>query len=182
MADVNLQENLLTCEPIYQGAILNVEKWQAQLPNGAEAVREIVRHKGAAAVVALDPQGNVLLVKQWRCPLERLTLEIPAGKLDHAGENPFHCAQRELKEETGYTAQTWQLLTPMVSTPGFCDEMIHIYLAQDLVQGESQPDEDEFLAVTRLPLKDAVAQVMGGVIQDAKTALGILMAWYTINA
>jgi len=182
MANPNLQETLLVREPIYQGAILDVEKWQAQLPNGAPAVREIVRHKGAAAVVALDDEGNVLLVRQWRCPLDRETLEIPAGKLDHAGENPFRCAQRELKEETGYTAQSWQLLTPMVSTPGFCDEMIHLYLARDLIQGDAQPDEDEFLSLTRLPLAEAVAQVMGGVLQDAKTALGILMAWYTINA
>ncbi|MBQ8536133.1 MAG: NUDIX hydrolase [Clostridia bacterium] len=181
MQEPILRETLLTKETLYQGAILDVEKWQAQLPNGAIAVREIVRHKGAAAVVALDAQNNVLLVRQWRCPLNRLTLEIPAGKLDHAGEDPLQCAMRELKEETGYTAQSWKLLTPMVSTPGFCDERIHLYLAQDLAQGEARPDEDEFLAIARLPLKEAVDKAMGGVLQDAKTALGILMAWHTIN-
>lgn len=181
MQEPNLQEILLNKEDIYQGAILDVEKWQAQLPNGAVAAREIVRHRGAAAVVALDEAGNVLLVRQWRCPLNRETLEIPAGKLDHVGEDPLLCAQRELKEETGYTAQKWQLLLPMVSTPGFCDEKIHLYLAQGLTQGEARPDEDEFIALTRLPLKEAVSQVMAGKFQDAKTALAILMAWQTIN-
>ena len=166
---------------IFDGRIIEVREDTAELEDGSLAKREVVKHSGGVCVVPLTENNEVLFVRQFRYPHSKVLLEIPAGKLNY-GEDHYACGLRELKEETGYTAQTWQLLTPMVSTPGFCDEMIHIYLAQDLVQGESQPDEDEFLAVTRLPLKDAVAQVMGGVIQDAKTALGILMAWYTINA
>ena len=136
MATQDLTETLISKETIYQGRILEVERWEARLPNGAFAQREIVRHRGAAAVVALDQAGRVALVRQYRCPLERLTLEIPAGKLDTPGEDPLACARRELREETGLCARSWQLLTPMLSTPGFCDEVIHLFLARGLSQGD----------------------------------------------
>ena len=181
MATQDLTETLISKETIYQGRILGVERWEARLPNGAPAQREIVRHRGAAAVVALDQAGRVALVRQYRCPLERLTLEIPAGKLDTPGEDPLACARRELREETGLCARSWQLLTPMLSTPGFCDEVIHLFLARGLSQGVSAPDADEFLAVAWLPLDEAVARVMEGKLQDAKTALGLLMARQLIN-
>ena len=118
----------------------------------------------------------MILVRQHRIAVGRLTLEIPAGKLDGPDEDPFLCAKRELSEETGLTAEHWQKLTCMETTPGFCNERIHLYLATGLKQGDCHPDEDEFVAVTRMPLGEAVARVMDGTFRDGKTALGILMA------
>ena len=181
MKDEPLKETLLSKETMSTGHIMTVERWQARLADGSPAQREIVRHQGAAAVVAVDDQNRVVLVRQYRCPLERITLEIPAGKLDHPGEDPLGCAQRELKEETGFTAESWQKLMPMASTPGFCDEVIHLYLARGLHTGTAVPDEGEFINTCTIPLHEAVNRVMAGEIQDAKTALGLLMAWHLLN-
>ncbi len=176
MCEPNLTEAFKSSEVVYDGKIIRVERWTVELPNGHDALREVVCHPGAAAVVPLDTDGNVIMVRQYRAPIGRLTLEIPAGKLDHVGEDPLECAKRELSEETGFHAAVWQKLTAMDTTPGFCNECIHLYLATGLSTGETHPDEDEFVATVRIPLKEAVAKVMDGTFRDGKTALGLMMA------
>ncbi len=172
-----LVETYKSGKTVFDGAIIRLEHWQVALPNGKMALREVACHPGAAAVVALDEEENIILVHQYRAPVHRLTMEIPAGKLDSAEEDPFDCAKRELSEETGYLADNWEKLTVLETTPGFCNERIHLYLATGLRPGDVHPDEDEFVATTRMPLKEAAAKVMDGTIRDGKTALGIMMAY-----
>ena len=171
-----LIETVTGKESIYPGRIIHVQKWTVTLPDGTEAMREIVQHNGASAIVAVDDQGQVILVRQHRVAVGRVTWEIPAGKFDHPGEDPLACARRELEEETGMSADHWRELVAMDSTPGFCTECIHIFLATGLHEGSSHPDEDEFVDVTAMPLRDAAAKVMRGEIRDSKTALAIMMA------
>ena len=171
-----LREIPVSSEPIYNGRILDVQRWQVTCPNGNPAMREIVVHKGAAAVVPVYEDGTTLLVRQHRVSVDRVTLEIPAGKLDSVGEDPLDCAVRELEEETGLKAERMTLLTSLLTTPGFCTEKIGIYLAQGLSQGDTHPDEDEFLSLVRIPLDDAIAMVMRGEIRDSKTICGLMMA------
>ena len=177
MNDQNLIETYKEGKVVFDGAIIRLEHWQVELPDGRMALREVACHPGAAAVVALDDDGNVILVRQYRAPVGRLTREIPAGKLDSADEDPFLCAQRELSEETGLIAESWTPLTVLETTPGFCNERIHLYLAKGLKQGPVHPDEDEFVDTIRMPLEEAVERVMSGEFRDGKTALGILMAF-----
>ena len=176
MDDSRLREIPFHKETIYEGSILHVEKWQVTCPNGHSAPREIVVHKGAAAVVPVFDDGTTLLVRQHRVSVDRVTLEIPAGKLDHADEDPLDCAVRELEEETGLQAEAMTPLTSVLTTPGFCTEKIGIYLAQGLSQGKTHPDEDEFLDLVRMPLDEAVELIMRGDIRDGKTICGLLMA------
>ena len=178
----SLREVPVASETIYDGKILHVEKWTVTCPNGREALREIVVHKGAAAVVPVFEDGTTLLVRQHRVAVDRMTLEIPAGKLDSADEDPLDCAVRELREETGLAAERMTLLTSLLTTPGFCTEKIAIYLAQGLSQGETHPDEDEFLGLVRIPLEEAVAMVMRGELRDGKTICGRLMAREALRA
>ena len=176
MDENSIREIPFSSETIYDGKILHVERWQVTCPNGRSATREIVVHKGAAAVVPVYPDGTTLLVRQHRVAVDRVTLEIPAGKLDSISEDPLDCAVRELEEETGLRAGRMTLLTSLLTTPGFCTEKIAIYLAQDLTQGQTHPDEDEFLDLVRMPLEEAVAMIMRGEIRDGKTICGLLMA------
>jgi ADP-ribose pyrophosphatase len=161
---------------MFHGKIISVEHWQVKLPDGREALREVVVHPGAAAIVPVDSDGFVTLVCQHRVAIDRVTWEIPAGKLNFVGVDPFNCAVRELEEETGLRAGKWELLTRVITTPGFCTEQIALYLATELSQHTAHTDEDEFLALKRIPLKEAVDQVMAGELQDSKTALGLLLA------
>lgn len=177
-----LREIPVSSEPIYNGRILDVQRWQVTCPNGNPAAREIVVHKGAAAVVPVYEDGTTLLVRQHRVAVDRVTLEIPAGKLDSVGEDPLDCAVRELEEETGLKAEKMTLLTSLLTTPGFCTEKIGIYLAQGLSQGDTHPDEDEFLGLVRIPLDDAIAMVMRGEIRDSKTICGLMMAREVIRS
>ena len=176
MDENRIREIPFESETIYDGKILHVERWQVTCPNGRSATREIVVHKGAAAVVPVYPDGTTLLVRQHRVAVDSITLEIPAGKLDSVSEDPLDCAVRELEEETGLRAGRMTLLTSLLTTPGFCTEKIAIYLAQDLSQGQTHPDEDEFLDLVRMPLEEAVAKIMRGEIRDSKTICGLLMA------
>jgi len=176
MDDEQLREVYLSGETLYDGKVVHLEKWQVALPNGGQAVREVIKHIGAAAVVPVDDEGNITLVRQHRVAIDEMTWEIPAGKLDRADEDPLFCARRELEEETGLRAENWQLLSRVVTTPGFCTERISIYLATGLSQHEAHTDADEFLRVKKMPFSDAVDEVMAGKLFDQKTALGILMA------
>lgn len=176
MKQQELMETILSKETIYNGHIISLEKWQVRLPNGQQAVREIIHHNGASAIVALDEHKRIAMVEQYRCPISRITMELPAGKLDSPFEDPLECAKRELEEETGLHASTWQKLTVMDTTPGFCNEHIHIYLATDLEQKQSHTDEDEFLNVSFIPFDVLLKQVTDGEITDGKTVIGLLLA------
>ncbi len=180
--DAELRETVVATTPIFQGRVLEVETWQVSLPDGRTAGREIVLHNGAAAVVPVDARGNVTLVRQHRVAIDRVTLEIPAGKLDFKEEDPFECARRELEEETGLKAGKWQKMAHVVTTPGFCTERIALYLATELSQAAPHADPDEFLRLVRMPLAEAVQKVMRGEIEDAKTCLGLLMAQGILGA
>lgn len=171
-----LRETPVSRERIFDGKVIDVEKWTVRLPDGALAPREIVLHRGAAAVVAVDDAGFVTLVRQHRVAVGEVTLEIPAGKLDAPGEDPLVCAKRELEEETGLRAQRWQPLTVLLTTPGFSSERIALYLATGLSAAKAHPDEDEFLDVVRMPLGEAIDRVMRGEPCDGKSAVGLLMA------
>lgn len=175
-ADRQLRETYLNKETIFSGKIIEVERWTVRLPDGKEALREVALHKGACAVVAVDEKGKVLLVRQHRVAAGEFTWEIPAGKLDVDGEAALGCAKRELLEETGCTADHWRHLTTMLTTPGFTNERIALFLATGLHEQEAQPDEGEFLTVRRVPLEEAVAAVTAGRITDGKSCVGLLMA------
>ena len=181
MDDKALEEVFLSSEEVFHGVLINVEHWQVLLPNGQKALREMVRHRGAAAVVPLDDAGNVTMVRQHRVAVGRFTWEIPAGKLDHAGEDMLDCARPELEEETGLNAENYRLLTVLDTTPGFCNEQIGIYLATGLSQHKMHLDPDEFLRVRSFPLSEAIRMVMAGEIHDSKTIAGLLMAAQLTN-
>lgn len=171
----DLVEKKRKSESIYDGVLLHVKRDTVTLPNGKEAVREWVKHPGAAAVLPVFADGTVLLVRQYRYPVGRVTLEIPAGKLDSSTEDPLSCAMRELSEETGYTAAHYEKLTTIGTTVGFSDEYIHIYAARDLRAGEQHTDDDEFIHVVKMPLEEAVQRVKSGEIFDAKSVTAILL-------
>ncbi len=177
----NLREKVLTKQTEFEGKIITVQQWKVALPDGREAGREIVLHNGAAAVVPVDKQNRVTLVRQHRVAIDQVTLEIPAGKLDDPQEDPFLCAKRELEEETGLLAGKWQKMAHVVTTPGFCTERIALYLATDLTQAKAHTDPDEFLSLVKMPLTEAIMLVEKGQIVDAKTCLGLLLAQQILN-
>ena len=171
--DAALHEKILSEEQVWKGRILDVRSLKVELPNGRTSTRDIIRHPGASAVVALTKSGKVAVVRQYRTAIDRVTVEIPAGKLD-PGEDPDDCAARELHEETGFRAGKIRRLTSIVSTCGFCDEVIHIYLATDLTFDAADPDDDEFVNVDLVPLSQLIDAVLDGKIEDAKTVVGAL--------
>lgn len=172
--DAELHEEVIDSEIAWRGKIFDVERLQVRLPNGHTSVRDVVRHRGAAAVVALTTSGKIALVRQYRTSLGRVTVEIPAGKLDYPGEDPLECAKRELKEETGFVAGRIAYLTTIATSCGFADELIHIYLATQLSFEGARPDDDEFLNVDLVPVGELVDAVLDGKIEDAKTVVGAL--------
>lgn len=176
MEDKDLMEKIISQEILYDGRIVHLENWKVELPDGGAAEREIIRHIGAVAVVAEDEEGRIAMVRQCRIALHKVLMEIPAGKLDSKEEDHLEAAKRELREETGFTANKWKLLTDGISTPGFCDEIISLYLAQDLTRGETQPDEDEFLDVSLISYDELEKRIYAGEIQDMKTITALLMA------
>lgn len=182
MNDRALEEKVFFSEEVFHGCLINVEHWQVHLPDGRQAMREVVKHRGAAAVVPLDEAGNVTLVRQHRVAVGRFTWEIPAGKLDSADEDMLTAARRELEEETGLHAENYRLLTILDTTPGFCNEQIGIYLATGLSQHAMHTDDDEFLHVASFPLHEAIRKVMEGEIHDSKTIVGLMMAWQLHHA
>jgi ADP-ribose pyrophosphatase len=173
--DIDLIEEKIKSERVYDGVLLHVNKDTVKLPNGKQATREWIRHPGASAVIPLLPNGNIILVRQYRYPMQKITLEIPAGKLDAPDEDPLDCAMRELKEETGYTAGKIEKLTMIATTVGFCNECIHLYAAEDLIPGEPCPDDDEFIHMVSVPLLEAEQMITDGRIYDAKSVTAILL-------
>lgn len=171
--DAALAERPITEDVVWTGRVFNVDRLQVQLPDGRNAIRDVVRHPGAVAVVALTEEGRICLVRQYRTALGRVTVEIPAGKLD-PGEDPLECAKRELHEETGFIAHNMRYLTTMASSCGFSDELIHIFMATQLEFDQACPDEDEFLNVDLVPLNELIDAVLDGKIQDSKTIVGAL--------
>lgn len=171
--DVGLHECMLSEDQAWKGKFLDVRSARVELPNGRVTGRDIVRHPGAAAVVALTESGKIVLVRQYRTAIDRVTVEIPAGKLD-PGEDPLECARRELHEETGFTATRMRHLTSIATSPGFCDEIIHIYMATGLTFDGANPDDDEFVNVDLVPLGELIDAVLDGKIEDAKTVVGAL--------
>jgi ADP-ribose pyrophosphatase len=176
MAEIDLTEHSVSSEQVLDGRLLKVYRDQIRLPDGAPAVREWIDHPGASAVVPLHEDGTVTLVRQYRFPARREFLELPAGKIDHAGDSPERLARRELEEETGLRAGRLELLGCLHPTVGYSSERIHLYLAQDLVQVEQALDEGEWLVVERIPFREAVEMAGMGAIEDMKTAAALLMA------
>lgn len=168
-------EKTVSKKSIYNGNIINVEQLTVTLPDGRQATRDIVRHPGASAVVAMNEKGEMYMVRQFRKPLEAVSLEIPAGKLDH-GEDPLECARRELKEETGLSAGKLKHIVSVHSTPGFSDEVLHIYAAVNLKEGDSCADADEFLSTEKYSVAKLLNMILEGKITDAKTIIGVFLA------
>ena len=178
--DSSIMEKNISRKRVFDGIILNIDHVMNELPNGKQAAREIAVHVGASAVLPVDSEGNVYLVRQFRAPIDQVLLEIPAGKLDHVNEDRLLAAKRELKEETGLDANDWLHLCDTFTTPGFSNEKISLYLARDLISGESRPDEDEFLNLIKMPFEEAFRMVMCGEIRDAKTQIALSMAKHII--
>ncbi len=168
-------EKTLDSETVYDGKIIKVQRDEVLLENGKTALREVVRHCDAVAVLALDGEKNAYFVRQFRYPIGRELFEVPAGKMEPF-EIPLDCAKRELSEECGLTAEKWTELGPFLSSPGFCDETIWFFLAEDLNETKQHPDEDEFLDVIRMPFDEAVQKAVSGVFPDGKTQALILRA------
>ena len=170
-----LEETLLESEEVFRGKIFQVTHDTVKLPNGKEGIRDVVHHNGAVAAVPITPEGDVYLVKQYRHAVGGIVLEIPAGKIE-LGENSNGAINRELQEEIGFLPLHTKKLTTIYPTPGYTSEKIEIWLATDLCKMDSPKDSDEFIEVVRMPFKQLHAAVVNGEIQDAKTAIGVMLA------
>jgi ADP-ribose pyrophosphatase len=168
--DQHLREDRISGEDIYGGIFLHMKRDKILLPDGQEAVREYLTHPGAVAIVAILDDGRVLLERQYRYPIAKACIEIPAGKLE-IGEDHLLCAKRELEEETGYTAKKWSYIRRIHPVISYSTELIDIYLAEDLVPGKSKLDDEEFLDVFAAPLEQLITWVEEGEITDVKTTI-----------
>jgi ADP-ribose pyrophosphatase len=170
-----MEEKILSTQQIYNGRIVNLELHDVELPNGEHSKRELVRHPGAVAIVALDKNGDVLMVRQFRLAAGKILLEIPAGTLN-PDEAPLDCAVRELQEETGYKPGKIEPMGGIFVAPGYTTEFIHLFMATELIESKLDLDEDEFIELHHVSLKDALAQIESGEIIDGKTISGLLRA------
>ncbi len=168
----NLNEEIVSTRSVFKGKVIQLDIDNVQLPNGKLAEREVVHHPGAVGILAVNSNKKVILIKQFRRAIERITIEIPAGKLEK-NENPLDCAYRELKEETGYTATFMEKISQIYTSPGFADEIIHIYKAEGLQKGDSLPDEDEFVEMIELSLDEIDELIKNGEIMDSKTLVAL---------
>jgi len=161
---------------IYAGRVVNLAVEDVVLPNGETTRLELMRHPGAAGAVPLFPDGTVAILRQYRHAVGGWLWEIPAGKLDVPGEDPLACARRELAEEAGLQAGRWDKLGSIYTTPGFCDEIIHLYLARDLAEVPRRHERDEVIEVHRMPLDEALARIPTEEIRDTKTVAALQAA------
>lgn len=174
------KEKKISSEKVFKGKIVDVCRDTVLLPDGNQGVREVVKSADAVAVVAVTKDLEVLLVKQHRYPTGQQLLEIPAGKIE-LGEIPLDCAKRELEEETGFRAKSWNEMFRFYTSPGFCTEQIYLFLAQNLEMYEQKLDRDEFIEVVKIPLENALELAEKNEINDAKTIIGFLAAHRIIN-
>jgi ADP-ribose pyrophosphatase len=172
--DKELDEVQISSKQGFDGGLLKLWVDKVTLPNGKEATREIIKHQGAVGMLPILPDGRMVFVKQCRYAVGSVIYEIPAGKLE-IGEEHLPSAKRELSEETGYTAAKWTYLTSIVTTPGFTNETIHLYLAENLTLSKPHPDEDEFLQVVALTPEQVKNMVLNQEIFDAKTLAALFM-------
>jgi len=172
LSSLPLEEKTLSSETKYTGHIINVRRDDVLLSNGEEHFREVVEHPGGVVIIPVI-DNKVILVRQWRHPVKNELIEFPAGKLNR-GEDPFLAAQRELTEETGYTAKKWESLGFIYTAPGFCDERLYLYKASDLEYTETNPDFGEIVESFEVEINHAMEMVKDGRILDAKTIVGLL--------
>ncbi len=173
---MDLKEESLSTETVFDGVLLQVQRDEVRLPNGKTSGREWIAHPGASAVVPVDAEGRVVLVRQFRFPTGREFWEVPAGKFDEPGEEPLAVAQRELAEEVGLAASEWTELGATYPAIGYSNEIIHLFLAEGLSEDDQTADDDEFVEPFRVPMADAVAMARRGEIEDAKTCVALLLA------
>lgn len=173
---MDMREKQLSYQYFFEGKIMKARLDEVLLPNGRRARREVCEHVGGVGVLPVDRSGNIILVRQFRYPYDTELLEIPAGKLDHGAEDFTACGARELKEETGCTAGRIVPLGAQYPSPGFLTEVVHLFAALDLNEGEMQPDEDEFVEVVRLPIAEVEAMIARDEIRDAKTIVAMYRA------
>ena len=178
---MEFKEEMVSQETVYEGVIVNVRRDKAWLMDGRITNREVVEHPGGVAVFAMDDQGRVALVRQYRYPMGEETLELPAGKLE-PGEDPRDSGLRELAEETGLVPGTFEDMGCLYSSPGILAERIYLYFAKDLTQGPTHPDDGEFVETVWLPYQDLVDKARRGEIKDGKTLVGILKASFLLDA
>ncbi len=174
-----MSEEIIKSEYLYRGKVLNVRLDQVRVNTDSKprvVAREIIEHRGAVAIVALDSQDRVLLVRQYRSAAQRDMLEIPAGTLE-AGEDPALCAIRELKEETGYSAAEWKEIGKLLPSPGYSTEKMYLYLAQNLTVSTASPEDDEAIQVEIIPFAEAIAKIERGEIIDAKSIVALMRVW-----
>lgn len=169
---MDLFEKTISSESVYEGKIFNLDKIKVLLPNGMTSERDVIRHNGGVAVVAVKNDGKILFVEQFRKAIDQILFEIPAGKLNK-GEDPKECALRELEEETGYKANKIEFLSKIVMAPGFADEFIYLYYASDLYKGIKGGDEDEFINLHEFTLDEVNQMIFNGKIFDSKSVCGI---------
>lgn len=167
------EEKTVSSEKVFEGRIIKVKVDKVEMPDGSTSTRELVEHPGGVGIVAMTDNDEIILVKQYRKPLDKVIYEIPAGKLD-PGEHHRTCGIRELEEETGLSAKVFDYMGFIYPSPGYTDEVTHVYLAKELTQGETHPDDDEFLDVEKVPFERALKMVIDGEINDAKSVFGIL--------
>lgn len=171
---MNFEEKTLTSEYVFKGKVIDVKRDNILVSNGHKSIREVVEHSGGVVILAVR-DNNILLVKQYRYPLKETAVELPAGKLEK-GENPDFASRRELQEETGYIAKKWTKLGYIFTSPGFCDEKLHLYLAQELKYVKQNPDEDEILEAYEEPIDKVLEMIDNGIINDSKTICAIMRA------
>lgn len=168
------EEKTISTEKIFEGKVISLQVDDVELPDGNRSKREIIKHPGAVAIIAITEENKIIMVEQYRKAMERSLVEIPAGKLE-AGEEPLHTAGRELEEETGYECERMEHIISFYTSPGFADELVHIYFAHNLRKKENAApgDEDEFVEVYELTLEEAEQYLQEGKIRDAKTAYAV---------
>ena len=178
---MDLTEKKIISERIFDGKVLHVCVDRVQLPNGEEGVREIVLHRGAVAVIPVTDNEEVVCVRQYRYVHGQVLLEIPAGKLEEFDTDVREAALRELEEEIGARCENLAEMGVLYPTPAICSEKIHLFMATGLKFGETHPDDDEFLEIVRIPLKELVQMVMRGEVPDSKTQACVLRAWLMLH-